>query len=304
MLVQSSDPPHSDPFFITDGSDAEDHASPQAEHVEQEELDGLAEEARVATKADPSSWNGLGRGKRKRLLGHQTVAETTEVQTFQQPTAEADAKAEAAWQAFKDDEKDEKLSRKQLDGEELVRVERTYRFAGETVVEENLLPASHPDAVAYLDREKANEGSDSGAMDGVGAGTDTCVDTKEPVTAPGATSSAATAGASIPKAKFESALKSGARPGPKKRKGSSLAALSAAATAVPVKLNTLEKSKLDWEKFKGGSAGNTALLSKEEREEMEKQTRGGGSGLGDMRGFIDRKDFLERVEKRQQDQFK
>lgn len=84
-----------------------------------------------------------------------------------------------------------------------------------------------------------------------------------------------------------------------KRK-SQLADLSAAATAQPVKLNTLEKSKLDWETYKGTVPTKDApeTMSEAEREELEAQTRGGGSGLGDVKGYLHRKEFLDRVHNR------
>lgn len=86
----------------------------------------------------------------------------------------------------------------------------------------------------------------------------------------------------------------------RKKRKSQLADLSAAATAQPVKLNTLEKSKLDWEAYKGNiaQAENRDTMSAEEREELEAQTKGGGSGLGDVKGFLHRKEFLDRVHDR------
>lgn len=82
------------------------------------------------------------------------------------------------------------------------------------------------------------------------------------------------------------------------------------------KLSTLEKSKLDWEAYKSGQSASSAssplppsifavgeekaagageALSEQEREEMEAQTRGGARGLGNVKGFIERKEFLDRV---------
>ncbi|KAL4402668.1 Swr1 complex protein [Malassezia pachydermatis] len=92
----------------------------------------------------------------------------------------------------------------------------------------------------------------------------------------------------------------GAMAGRKKRK-SLLGEMSAAITSQPKKLNTLEKSKMDWEAYKG----NTSLpnekketMSASEREELEAQTQGGGSGLGDVKGYLHRKEFLDRVQDR------
>lgn len=58
---------------------------------------------------------------------------------------------------------------------------------------------------------------------------------------------------------------------------------------------------MDWEAYKG----NTSLpnekketMSASEREELEAQTQGGGSGLGDVKGYLHRKEFLDRVQDR------
>lgn len=85
----------------------------------------------------------------------------------------------------------------------------------------------------------------------------------------------------------------------RKKRKSNLAEMSAAVTAQPVKLNTLEKSKLDWEAHKGTiSSDGRPTMSAEEREELEAQTSGGGSGLGDVKGYLHRRDFLDRVQDR------
>lgn len=86
----------------------------------------------------------------------------------------------------------------------------------------------------------------------------------------------------------------------RKKRKSQLADLSAAATAQPVKLNTLEKSKLDWETYKGTvpTTGAPETMSEAEREELDAQTRGGGSGLSDVKGYLHRKEFLDRVHNR------
>lgn len=135
---------------------------------------------------------------------------------------------------------------------DMISVPHTYKFAGEMHTSTKLLPRSHPEAVSYL----ASLSSSS------------------------STQSIANAQKPIP------------RPGPRKKK-SSLASLAAAAsTAKPTKLNTLEKSKLDWESFKQTPSGG---LTQQERDEIEQQTKGGASGLGNMKGYLERQDFLDRV---------
>lgn len=83
----------------------------------------------------------------------------------------------------------------------------------------------------------------------------------------------------------------------RKKRKSQLAEMSAAVSSAPAKLNTLEKSKLDWEAFKGNIAtdDNRGTMSAAERDELDSQTQGGGSGLGDVKGYLHRKEFLERV---------
>ncbi|WFD43215.1 hypothetical protein MPSI1_001871 [Malassezia psittaci] len=88
--------------------------------------------------------------------------------------------------------------------------------------------------------------------------------------------------------------------GTRKKRKSQLADLSAAAANQPVKLNTLEKSKLDWETYKGSrvASSNSQTMSEAEREELDAQTQGGGSGLGNVKGYLHRKEFLDRVRDR------
>lgn len=87
--------------------------------------------------------------------------------------------------------------------------------------------------------------------------------------------------------------------GAKRKKRSSLAEMSAAVTAKPVKLNTLEKSKLDWEAYKGTRKSDISdTMTEAEREELDAQTCGGGSGLGSIKGYMHRKEFLDRVHDR------
>lgn len=86
----------------------------------------------------------------------------------------------------------------------------------------------------------------------------------------------------------------------RKKRKSRLADMSADITAQPVKLNTLEKSKLDWEAYKGNimQTEGKETMSTAEREELEAQTHGGGSGLADVKGYLHRKEFLDRVHDR------
>lgn len=168
--------------------------------------------------------------------------------------------SEEVWKSLQDHKVEATTLPNDGSKEEMVLVKKQYRFAGEEVKEEKLLPASHPEAIAYLANLK-KEASPSIAI--------TVEGTK-------------VAPSSIP-------VK--ATVGPRKKK-SSLAAMSAAATGKPVKINTLEKSKMDWNKFKDQT------VDEREREEIEAQTNGGSSGLSSMKGYMERKSFLDRVQDR------
>jgi hypothetical protein len=172
-----------------------------------------------------------------------------------------------------------------------------------------LLPASHPDAVAFLASQRAAAGEAGASSAGASMSA-----------AAGPSSESAPASSSTPSASSSQAQAPPARPlggGPRKRKAGGLAAAAAAASGGKVaKLSTLEKSKLDWEAYKSGqtatstssalpptisavgeekAAGAGEALTEQEREEMEAQTKGGARGLGNVKGFIERKEFLERV---------
>lgn len=148
--------------------------------------------------------------------------------------------------------------------EEMVRVVTKYRFAGEQMEEEKMLPASHPEAKAFLAKQAQ----------------------KEPD--PSATAIPSSFSAN----KASSAFPRSAAPAPRRKKAGGLAAMSAAATAKPTKINTLEKSKMDWTKYKD------TTLGEDQRHELDAQTKGGSSGLGTMKGYMERRNFLERVQDR------
>ena len=161
-------------------------------------------------------------------------------------------------QTGKDTKEEPKSSTHQ---EEMVTVVRTYKFAGEEVVKEERLPASDPYAKQDLAKQAQAKAE----------------------SVPSTTASAKSiANSSRPLPP----------PGPRRKKGGGLAAMSAAATGKPDKLNTLEKSKMDWTKYKDSTLGE------QERFEMDAQTKGGSSGLGSMKGYMERRNFLERVQDR------
>ena len=254
-----------------ESDDDEGKTAAQGDGIDDEELDALKRE-RAELVAAAGGEDRLG--KRRRLA---PAANTDAVDSgVVDSEAEAlKAKALAEWEAIKGSDSaptatDLPTSASSQHAptsssaspaqEDLIAVPTTYKFAGEVHTTTRMLPRSHPDAVKHLSQAPS---------------------------APAKAASSTTTPASASTA---------ARPppGPRRKKGSSLAALSAAATAKPAKLNTLEKSKLDWDSFKG----DAAKLSQHERDELEHQTRGGGKGLGDMKGYLERRDFLDRVKDR------
>jgi hypothetical protein len=49
---------------------------------------------------------------------------------------------------------------------------------------------------------------------------------------------------------------------------------------------------MDWTKFKDTELGEA------EKHQLDAQTKGGSSGLGSMKGYMERRNFLERVQDR------
>ncbi|CBQ69150.1 conserved hypothetical protein [Sporisorium reilianum SRZ2] len=253
-----------------EGSDAEERAAAKdgaaGEQIDADELEALKREREEMVAAA----GGEERlGKRARLAKHAAAAPAESIPANDEAEA-LKAKALAEWEAIKGEaptsatltsdatatQAAQSSSSATAHTEEMVSIPTTYKFAGELHTSTRLVPRSHPDAVKYLSSQSTS--------------------------ALPSPSAAATAAPRPPP------------PGPRRKKTSSLAALSAAATAKPTKLNTLEKSKLDWDSYKG----DTAKLSQQELDELEHQTKGGGKGLGDMKGYLERRDFLDRVKDR------
>lgn len=181
----------------------------------------------------------------------------------------------------------------------MVKVIETYRFAGEDLVKERLLPADHPDAIAYLKKQSSS--------------TAKSLNPSKPAQESQPLSSSIASSIAGP-SKMPSPTPIAAPAGPRRKKQSKLATLAAAGTQ-PKKMNTLEKSKMDWVSWKEGDPNPSATgaqqtqgngdgqargsdgLTEREREEMDQQTKT-GAGSGSMAGYLGRRDFLERVRDR------
>lgn len=182
--------------------------------------------------------------------------EKNETKAKEGPSSQSDQ----IWKSIQEGKDAEGEASPSIQKEEMVTVLRTYKFAGEEVIKEEKLPASDPFAKQYLAKQAQAKAQ----------------------TVSSSSTNSANAVSSRP----------APPPGPRRKKGGSLAAMSAAATGKPDKLNTLEKSKMDWTKYKDST------LAEHERHEMEAQTKGGSSGLGSMKGYMERRNFLERVQDR------
>lgn len=206
--------------------------------------------------------------------------------------------AEAAWKAFQSSAGSEKDAQPQATGSGTITIKEVYRFAGEDVTRERTLPADHPDAVAWLKKQRGKGAGESVPAPTTSSPTPPQGETAPPSASASASTTAVSSEAASQPVPTGSAPKPPA-PGPRRKKQSKLAAL-AAGTEAPKKMNTLEKSKMDWDGWKGGGGGagdGGKTLSEREREEMEAQTRT-GAGSGSMAGYLGRRDFLERVRDR------
>ncbi|EST09289.1 BCNT-C domain protein [Kalmanozyma brasiliensis GHG001] len=255
------------------------------EEIDADELEALKRE-RAELVAAAGGEDRLGK---RRRLAQSGAIEPVETVVLDDEAAALKAKALAEWEAIKESNsarpttagaeatasssskgdapnmQSDSASASLAQADEMISIPTTYKFAGEVQTSTRLLPRSHPEAIKYLASQTAASGT-----------------TASPASTASNTAAATTKPSRPPP------------PGPRRKKGSSLASLSAAITAKPTKLNTLEKSKLDWDSFKG----DTAKMSKQELDELENQTKGGGKGLGDMKGYLERRDFLDRVKDR------
>ncbi|CAO1622999.1 unnamed protein product [Parajaminaea phylloscopi] len=285
-------------------------AGNEAEEVDAEELQALRREQEEQAEKEGYSLDAseaqLGRGKRRRK------DDASETKTQNTKTASIQSAAdEETWKAFKADVSAQGGLGSASEAARLVKVVERYRFAGEDVVKERLLPADHPDAVKFLERNPQEKPLAAGAKQGMA--TTTGLDSAgHSQTAPATSSESEAAASQSSEAVAQSTAAQSVttsqppsrRPPPmagRKKRTSKLSALAAAAdTSSGRKMNTLEKSKMDWDDWKQqGTDAASAPRSQREMDEMEEQTRTGSAVSGNsMSGYLGRKDFLERVRDR------
>ncbi|KAK9491985.1 bucentaur or craniofacial development-domain-containing protein [Lipomyces doorenjongii] len=169
--------------------------------------------------------------------------------------------AEAVWATLREPSSDAANRSAELSSttaakeEDMITITETYEFAKNIITKEKKVPRNSAVGQAYLkqlaDGEKATKSEYT---------------TTESSTVPGGNSGT------------QYATKQKLGSGPRKRKGSSLEAM--ATKGKPTKLNTLEKSKLDWQGFV-------------EEEGIEDDLKRHNKG-----GYLHKQDFLSRVEEK------
>ncbi|BGP16697.1 hypothetical protein JCM10213_009113 [Rhodosporidiobolus nylandii] len=170
--------------------------------------------------------------------------------------------------------------------DEMVKIEIEYEYAGEKIAQEKLVPRSSIEAQAWLARyPKASSTSTGKPAAPAPAAPSTSINTAPssldalfgPSSAEPAHPAPATTGPSGEATKAGPPPKLGGAP--KRKAGGGLAAAAAKlGVGKPAKLNTLEKSKMDWNKHVA--------------------TTGDSDDLANARkdGYLEKKDFLDRVE--------
>ncbi|GAA5925791.1 Swc5p [Sporobolomyces koalae] len=182
-----------------------------------------------------------------------------------------------------------------LDQDDLVTIKVTYKFAGDTITQDKRVPRTSQEAINYFalhpeqSAAKASPTAVPTKPDPTTASLDALFgpDTSLPTSAPPLTSaepdplkppaptSAAAAAAPLPPAG-----------GPRRKKaGGGLGAMAASmgVGVKPAKLNTLEKSKLDWNSYVQTQDGLQDTLQHARKD-----------------GYLEKKDFLDRVEARKE----
>lgn len=302
--------------------------APVAQSVDLE----VDEAADLATEAGDVAAYGRGKRRPESKNNRLTSLAGGQGQESDAKWAERTRQADAIWEEMKSSanvkfgESDAGVSptSPQAPTQRTVRIQRTYRFAGNNIQQDVEVPADHPEALAQQRKPTGSTSVRAPHATHTQNSPDKSASTREALPpASQSNPSLNTSNFSGEPSSQPPYLSQKPRPlsGARKRKpGSSLASLAAAAKAKPTKLNTVEKSKMDWEAFKSRSLaaqpgvnsqsddGDQGVpqrpdsgLTRAEVEEMEAQTHGGARGLGNMQGYLDRSDFLARVHARQEE---
>ncbi|BGP02462.1 SWR1-complex protein 5 [Rhodotorula toruloides] len=175
--------------------------------------------------------------------------------------------------------------------EELVKIVVEYEFAGEKVAQEKMVPRSSAEAQAYFARNPSASSSTStsqpsGSASAPSDPTSSSLDALfGPDTSTSATPDAPSASASPAPVPAPSKPAPPAGGAPKRKKAGGLAGVAASlGVGKPAKLNTLEKSKLDWNSFVSTQTGLEDTLAHARKD-----------------GYLEKRDFLDRVDARKEE---
>ncbi|BGP25094.1 craniofacial development protein 1 [Rhodotorula toruloides] len=174
--------------------------------------------------------------------------------------------------------------------DELVKIVVEYEFAGEKVAQEKMVARSSAEAQAYFARAPSTSSSNSASQLPVAASaiSNPASSTLDALFGPVTTTSAApdassTAASPAPAPSSKPAPSAGGAP--KRKKVGGLAGVAASlGVGKPAKLNTLEKSKLDWNSFVSTQTGLEDTLAHARKD-----------------GYLEKRDFLDRVEARKEE---
>ncbi|GAA5896825.1 hypothetical protein JCM8208_007101 [Rhodotorula glutinis] len=171
--------------------------------------------------------------------------------------------------------------------DDLVEIEVEYGFAGEWIKQKKRVPRSSVEAQAYFATHPPPPSSSSAKA--APAASSSSSAPRDPTTAsldalfgPSADEPAASSSSTAPAlASAPAPAPPPSRAPPKRKAGGGLAGMAATLGVgkKPAKLNTLEKSKLDWDSYVSTQEGLSDTLTHARKD-----------------GYLDRRDFLDRVE--------
>ncbi|KAF8639270.1 hypothetical protein AX16_010342 [Volvariella volvacea WC 439] len=224
--------------------------------------------------------------RRNTLEGAKSVDSSSEVKTQEPSGGKEKERIQAEIWAKFTESASAASSEVSCQAREMVKIEKKYLFAGETVTEVVEVPADSPDAKKWPLWKPPQE-----------AGPPTNAVVAQTIHAPPPHQSSATPDPQ-PIADIPPSVSTKRRPGPRKPKvnlaplpGSSVSGLGG---AKPKKLTTLDKSAMDWRahiQSESTSSGVSITNSGALKDELDAHRRGGA-------GYLDKVEFLNRVDER------
>ncbi|GAA5999773.1 hypothetical protein JCM10207_005903 [Rhodosporidiobolus poonsookiae] len=178
----------------------------------------------------------------------------------------------------------------------MVKIEIEYEYAGEKIAQEKLVARASAEAQAWLARYPSASATSTGKPSAAPPASSTTTSSLDALFGPSPSSSSS---APVPPPASAEVPKPAPRPAggaPKRKAGGRLAAAAAKlGVGKAAKLNTLEKSKLDW--------NNQCVLMSQRTRHVA--TTGDADDLAVARksGYLDQRDFLDRVEASREDEY-